>query len=138
MKSIFFKISIVFLTLIFSNTMKAQEEEKVNYAVMTSKIQQLKPITHAAEELQKEDGALFGAFETIIYGKEVVALTDKRLMKPYLKNAKQANISLVVCKMALDLFEVKEKDLPKEFKVVPDAFLYYLQLQKKGYLTLSL
>ncbi|NKI27026.1 DsrE family protein [Arenibacter sp. 6A1] len=138
MKSTFLKISLVFLALIFNHTMKAQEIEKLNYAMMTSKLEQLKPITLAAGELHKEDGAGFGAFETIIYGKEVVALTDKKIMKPYLKEARKANVSLVVCKMALDKFEIKEKDLPKELKVVPNAFLYYLQLQKKGYLTLSL
>ncbi|MFD2790745.1 sulfur reduction protein DsrE [Arenibacter sp. H213] len=138
MKATFLKTSLIVLTLIFSGTVNAQENKANDYAVLTTKIQQLKPITLAAASLLKEDGNLFGSFETIIYGKEVVSLTDKKLMKSYLMEAKKANVTLVVCKMALDHYNVSVKDIPKEFKVVPNAFTYYLQLQKKGVMGLSL
>lgn len=138
MKTAFLKTSVVLFTLLIGGHLNAQEKKTNHYAVMTTKIQQLKPITLAAATLLEEDGDSFGSFSTIIYGKEVEALMDKKLMKPYLKEAKNAKVSLVVCKMALDHYKVSEKDIPKEFKVVPNAFAYYLQLQKKGVMGLSL
>ncbi|MDX1362889.1 DsrE family protein [Arenibacter latericius] len=138
MKTTFLRTSILILTFILGGTINAQDKKVNHYAVMTTKIQQLKPITLASASLQQEDGDLFGSFEVIIYGKEVTSLTDQKLMDPYLKEAKEAKATLVVCKMALDKFQVSEKDIPKEFKVVPNAFTYYLQLQKKGVMGLSL
>lgn len=138
MKATFLRTSLIILTLIFSGTIHAQDRETYNYAVMTTKIQQLKPILLSAASLKEEDGNLFGEFQVIIYGKEVVSLADKELMAPYLKEAKKANVTLVVCKMALDHFGVDLKQIPKEFDPVPNSFTHYLELQKNGYLTLSL
>lgn len=138
MKTTFLKTLLVLFTVVIGGNLNAQDKKVNHYAVLTTKIQQLKPITLAAASLLEEDGDSFGSFSTIVYGKEVEALTDKKLMKPYLKEAKKAKVSLVVCKMALDHYKVSVKDIPKEFKVVPNAFTHYLQLQKKGVMGLSL
>lgn len=131
--------SIVFLLALFTNPVNAQEQpEHHDYVVLTKKVQQLKPILIAADELAKEDGKHFGKFEIIICGQTVKELTDKEMMRDFINKAKEQKVDLVACGFSLNKFGVDRKDISPELRVVENGILYNLQLQKKGYINLSL
>lgn len=135
----YFLSSIVFLLALFTNPVNAQEQhEHHDYVVLTKKVQQLKPILIAADELAKEDGKHFGKFEIIICGQTVKELTDKKMMKDFISKAKEQKVDLVACGFSLNKFGVDRKDISPELRVVENGILYNLQLQKKGYINLSL
>ena len=60
------------------------------------------------------------------------------MMKKFIVMAKNANVRLIVCNMALKTFEVNPADIPDEFEVVDNAFTHILQMQKQGYLSIQL
>ena len=131
--------SLVLLFALIANPVNAQEQqEQHNYVVLTKKVPQLKPILLAAESLMREDGHHFGKFEVIICGQTVKELTDKEMMQEFINKAKEQNVDLVACGFSLNKFGVDRKDISPELKVVDNGILYNLQLQKKGYTSLSL
>ena len=135
----YFLSSIVFLlAMIFSPVNAQAQEEQHNYVVLTKKIPQLQPIFLTAEALAQEDGKNFGKFEVIICGQTVKELTDKEMMQEFINKAKEQNVDLVACGFSLNKFGVDRKDISPELKVVDNGILYNLQLQKKGYTSLSL
>ncbi|MBY5958445.1 DsrE family protein [Membranicola marinus] len=111
---------------------------KINYAVLTNKVAQFQPISLASKSLAQEDGDNFGQFKVVLYGPEVVQLTDYQRMKPVLKMARSSSMKLAVCAMALKKMKVDPADIPPEFEVVDNAFLHALELQKAGFFILSL
>ncbi|SOC79572.1 DsrE/DsrF-like family protein [Salinimicrobium sediminis] len=135
----YFISSIVILLAVFTNPVNAQEQqEQQNYVVLTKKVPQLKPILIAAESLAREDGHHFGKFEVIICGQTVKELTNKEMMQEHINKAKEQNVELVACGFSLKKFGVDRRDISPELKVVDNGILYNLQLQKKGYISLSL
>lgn len=140
MKNLMIVLVLALINGVFLSSAIGQSRSKteMNYAVLTSKIAQFKPIGFSSEALAREDGDKFGQFKAVLYGPEVVQLTDKRKMKPLLRMARRSNLTLAVCEMALKKMKVNPDDIPKEFEVVDNAFLHALQLQKGGHFILSL
>ena len=106
---------------------------QTNFVVLTSKFQQLEPIMLAAQEMKNS----FGVFKIVLYGSEVGEFT-KPTAERYIKWAKATGVNLSVCAMALERMKVDPKSIPKEIEIVDNAYLHSLQLQKKGYKSLSL
>ena len=135
----YFLSSIVLLLAMITNPVSAQVQEgQQNYVVLTKKIPQLQPIFLTAETLAQEDGNNFGKFEVIICGQTVKELTDKEMMQEYINKAKEHNVELIACGFSLNKFGVDRKDISPELRVVDNGILYNLQLQKKGYTSISL
>ena len=135
----YFLNSIVLLLAMITNPVSAQVQEgQQNYVVLTKKIPQLQPIFLTAETLAQEDGNNFGKFEVIICGQTVKELTDKEMMQDYINKAKEHNVELIACGFSLNKFGVDRKDISPELRVVENGILYNLQLQKKGYTSISL
>lgn len=138
----YFLSSIVFLFTMFTNPTNSQaqieQHDLENYVVLTKKIPQLQPIFLTAESLEAEDGKNFGKFEVIICGKTVQELTDKEMMQEYIDKAEKANVELVICGFSMNKFGVNEKDISPKLRTVENGILYNLQLQKKGYTSISL
>jgi intracellular sulfur oxidation DsrE/DsrF family protein len=140
MKTIFYT-SLVLLLAVFSSSLNAQTIEgngKMNYVILIKKIPQLQPILLTAAALKKEDGEHYGDFQVIICGKEIGDITDMKKMKDFIQRAEKAGVQLVACGFSLNKFKVDQSKVPKEMKTVENGILYNLQLQKKGYLSLSL
>ncbi|MCM4158634.1 sulfur reduction protein DsrE [Antarcticibacterium flavum] len=136
---LYFLTSILFLFALISNPANAQVQDDLqNYVVLTKKIPQLQPIFLTAETLAHEDGKNFGKFEVIICGQTVKELTDKNMMQDYIAKAKKHNVELIACGFSLNKFGVDRKDISPELRVVENGILYNLQLQKKGYTSISL
>ncbi|HET8886084.1 MAG TPA: sulfur reduction protein DsrE [Salinimicrobium sp.] len=138
---VYFLSSIALIFALFTSSVYAQEkivEQKENYVILTKKIPQLQPIFLSAEALAKEDGEQFGEFKIIICGKTVQELTDKEMMQKYVEKAAKLNVELVVCGFSLHKFGVEKNNISPELKIVENGILYNLQLQKKGYTSLSL
>lgn len=135
-------LSTLLLTtlFIFGNTQQtlAQQPTTQNYVVLTKKVAQLKPILLAASVLKVEDGDHFGKFEIIVCGKEIGELTNREALKPHLENAEKLGAEIIACGFSLQKFKVDRNLLPKEMKVVDNGILYNFELQKQGYLSLSL
>src|SRR5690554_5762588 len=109
-----------------------------DYVVLTRNIQQLKPILMAAEDLSKENGKQFGEFYVIVCGQAVKDLADPETMENYTKDAHRIGVHLMGCGFSLDRFEIKEEKLPEGIKVVENGIQFNLELQKRGYISLSL
>lgn len=139
MKNIKSLIGIIIALFIGQSLLIAQTAgDSYNYLIITQKIEQLQPVALTSAALAEEDGERFGEFKVVLYGPEVVQLTDKKVMKPILKMARKSHLKLGVCAMALDKMGVDHNKIPKEFEIVDNAFLHYLQLQKKNYIHLSI
>ncbi len=123
-------LSILFLSL--SLGLMAQQSPTSDFVVLTPKIEQLKPILLAAEKLQPR-----GDFQVILYGKEVGQLTNRNL-REFIAWAQKESVTLSVCNMSLEMLKIDPASIPEEFEIVDNAFLSALQLQKQGYINLSL
>ncbi|MEC7262203.1 MAG: sulfur reduction protein DsrE [Bacteroidota bacterium] len=113
-------------------------KEQHNYIVLTRKIPQLKAILLAADQLASDDGAKFGEFHVVICGQTVSDLTNLETMQPYLDMAKDKNIKLLACGFSLKKFGVDATKLPQEMGVVENGILYGFNLQKDGFLSITL
>ncbi len=109
-----------------------------NYVVLTRNIQQLKPIFMAAEDLSIENGKQFGEFYVIVCGRAVKDLIDPETMESYTKDAHRIGVNLIGCGFSLDKFGIKEEKLFEGIKVVENGIQFNLELQKQGYISLSL
>lgn len=138
MKTLILTACLVFFTLFSGVDSYAQEQSARHYVVLTKKIQQLKPILLAAEELKAEDGGAFGNFVVIVCGQEIGGITDAATMDAFLKRADELGVTLVACGFSLNKFEVDRNAVPEEMKIVENGILYNFQLQKKGYYSLGL
>lgn len=138
MKTIFYSSIFLILALFTGNNVNAQQDSKQNYVVLTKKVPQLQPILLTAEKLKEEDGADFGNFEVIICGKEIGDISDPSKIGEFIAKAEKLGVQLVACGFSLNKFKVDKEDVPKEMKIVENGILYNFQLQKKGYLSLSL
>ena len=138
---------ITILTLAFAFTLTqsttAQDlssinTKKKNYIVLTKKVQQLKPITLAAEEMKAEDGSEYGEFHVVFCGKDIPQLTDEKFMKPYLEMLEKGNVKLIACGFSLKKFGVDPDELPKGIEIVDNGIAYSLKLKKLGFYGMEL
>lgn len=112
--------------------------KKNNYLVLTKNIQQLKPILLTAQQLAKEDGKKYGEFYIVICGKTVADLKNTADVNEVLALAKALNVQTFVCGISLKKFDVTADQLPPNLFIVENGILYGFQLQKKGFITLSI
>ena len=131
---------ILSIVLVIGNTQQSfsQESATINYVVLTKKVDQLKPILLAAKTLAEEDGSNFGNFEIIVCGKEIGELTNIEKMQTHLAESKKVGANIIACGFSLKKFNVDPKKLPKDMIIVENGILHNFELQKKGYLSLSL
>lgn len=122
----------------FWATAQQVEADSQNYFVLTRKVEQLKPILHAASELKNTDGSKFGDFQVVICGKAVTALEDSDLIKGFLIDAREIGVALKVCGFSLEKFQVKTSELPEAIETVENGILHGFHLQKKGYYSITL
>ena len=136
MKKIFMVtlVAITFLTgLSQVSAQTTYNKDQNNYIVLTRKIPQLKAILLAAD-----DGAKFGEFHVVICGETVKGLTDMKQMQPFLDLAKSEKVKLLACGFSLKKFGVDATKLPKEMGIVANGILYDFNLQKDGFLSITL
>ncbi|MCB7480555.1 sulfur reduction protein DsrE [Christiangramia sediminis] len=140
MKTILYSIILLTLTLFTGTKVNAQQvqDSKHNYVVLTKKVPQLQPILITAEKLKEEDGSNFGKFEIIICGKNIGDITDPAKMEKFITKAENLGVKLVACGFSMNKFKVDKKDVPGKMEIVENGILYNFQLQKKGYISLSL
>lgn len=105
------------------------------YAILVQSTKNLRASIMTASEMKKDNPAI--AFEIIMMGQMVQELNDKEL-RPTLDAANKAEIKLVVCEFALQVYGVNLKDLPPYFVGTPNAHKYLFQLNEKNYNTLSI
>ena len=138
------KRSIVILMVLImlgitGNAENNPQGDKNNYVVSTTKIPQLQPIILTAEALKKEDGTKYGDFQIVMYGSNVMELTDKEKMEAYTSKAKAAGVSISVCKISLERQGIDQSVLHEYIQVVDHAYTHLIQLQKnENYYSLQL
>lgn len=137
MKSYIIKTLFIALTIFGLTNIQAQNNT-YNYVIMTKNVQQIKPILIAAETLKTEDGKHFGDFQIIVCGKNVADVTDASKMDEFILQAKTLGVTINACGFSLNRFKVERSSVPESIPIVENGILQFLQLQKKGYLNLSL
>ncbi|MDF0706098.1 sulfur reduction protein DsrE [Flagellimonas okinawensis] len=137
-----FTLAVLAITLLGGLTQVSAQttynKDQHNYIVLTRKIPQLKAILLAAEELSTADGEAFGEFHVVICGETVKGLTDMDQIQPFLDMAQSEKIKLLACGFSLKKFGVDATKLPKEMGVVDNGILYNFELQKDGFLSITL
>ncbi len=128
----------ILLLISFQSFSQEKSSGKKNYVVLTQKIPKLKPILLTAESLKKEDGKNFGDFQIIICGKSIGDITDPEKIQDFMDQASQLGVNIVACGFSLHKFGIEEDKVPPQIKIVKNGILYDLQLQKKGYFSISL
>ncbi|PWH81353.1 sulfur reduction protein DsrE [Brumimicrobium oceani] len=142
MKNIITIITLA-LVFVFAQTAVAQnldsiDTNKKNYIVLTKKVGQLKPISLAADEMKKEDGADFGEFHVVFCGKNIDDLTDKKRMVKHLERLNKSGVKLIACGFSLKKFDVNPEKLPEGIEIVDNGIAYGLKLKKKGFYGMEL
>jgi len=135
-------LALVALTLVTGLTeVSAQatySKDQNNYFVLTRKVPQLKAILLAAHQLAKDDGEKFGVFHVVICGETVKELTNLEAMQSYLDLAQSEKVKILACGFSLKKFGVNATAIPKEMGVVDNGILYGFNLQKDGFLSITL
>lgn len=138
MKTFYYSSLILLISIFAGNRAIAQSSEKHDYVVLTKKTPQLKPILLTAEKLKAQDGDSFGDFQVIFCGKDIGDLTDPLKINAYLKKADKIGVQLVACGFSLKKFNVSKEKIPRQIKIVENGILYNFELQKVGFMSLSL
>lgn len=127
------KNTILYILMFLSLGLMAQDKNThTDFVILTSQFDQLEPILITAESLSSKDN-----FQIVLYGKDVKQITEPEMEK-YLIWAEKSEAKFFVCQMSLDRLKIEKSELPSGIEIVDNAFLYSLQLQKKGYKTLNL
>ncbi len=133
MKKFFLIVFLVGLISIFTDVV-AQEK---NYVFSTGNPKYIPAIIGAANTLAEDKKEKLGKIEIVLYGKAVQDLDKSYTTKPWLNKVANKAIEFRVCAIALEKFEVQQQ-IPKQFEVVADAFVYLIELKEKGYYALDL
>lgn len=132
-------VAITFVTgLSEVSAQTTYNKDQNNYFVLTRKVPQLKAILLTADQLAKDDGEKFGEFHVVICGETVKDLTNLETMQPYLDLAKSEKVKILACGFSLKKFGVDATKLPQEMGVVANGILYGFNLQKDGFLSITL
>lgn len=140
MKKLILAVIVIISAFLSVNaqTNHKSSQDKNNYFVLTSNVEQLKPIIITAEKLAAEDGKKYGEFQVVVCGKTVQDLTDSSKMQKFVEMAEKNNVQLYACGFSLNKFKVDISKIPKQFKIVENGILHGFMLQKKGFYSLSL
>src|SRR5690554_8238437 len=121
------KNSILYILMFLSLGLMAQDKNThTDFVILTSQFDQLEPILITAESLSSKDN-----FQIVLYGKDVKQITEPEMEK-YLIWAEKSEAKFFVCQMSLNRLKIEKSELPSGIEIVDNAFLYSLQLQKKG------
>lgn len=140
MKTTFKILAALGLVLLGQMPLQAQNTapHKMNYVVLSKNIKQLNPILITADALAQADGMQYGNMEVVICGKTVQDIKDSPELSKIIAEAKDLHVKINVCGLSLKKFGVDPKDLPSGLNVVDNGIFYGFQLQKKGYLSLTI
>lgn len=141
-------ISSMLLLAACSETQKPQEqtetateraeEKKTDYLTLTSNVQQIRAIAHAAQIMQNNDLYNLGKMEVVICGQTVTELTNSEVMEPILKAIAEGNLEVKACGFSVSGQKVDTSLLPPEIEVVDNGIAYALEKQLAGYEVLGL
>src|SRR5690625_4053038 len=90
-------------------------DDPYNYLIITQKIEQLQHLALTSAALAQVDGERLDELKVVLYGPEVVQLTDITAMNPILPMARNAQLNLGVLAMALDKLGVDHTQIPQAF-----------------------
>ena len=130
--------SLFFFGMATSNLKAQTQLEKNKYAVLSKNIQQLPAILQTATALENVDGELFGEFQVIFCGKTLLNIPQNQEFIALLKTAKKQGVKIFACGISLTKFNLSKKDVPPGLPITENGILHAFQLQKQGFLTLSI
>ena len=130
--------SLFFFGMATSNLKAQTQLEKNKYSVLSTNIQQLPAILQTATALENEDGELFGEFQVIFCGKTLQNIPQNQEFAALLKTAKKQGVKIFACGISLTKFNLSKKDVPPGLRITENGILHAFQLQKQGFLTLSI
>lgn len=125
-----------------SNSSEASHQNETtkveNYVVLTSNIQQIRSISHAAQLMKAESPDTFGKMEVVVCGKTVKETTDPQVMEPILKAIEAGELEVKLCGFSVKQLGVDETQVPAPITIVENGIYYNFQKQHEGYNSLGL
>lgn len=113
-------------------------EVKKDYLTLTSNVQQIRAIAHAASLMQQDEQYHFNSMEVVICGQTVTELTKPEVMEPILQAIADANLQVKACGFSVNGQKVDRSQLPPQIEVVENGIAYALSKQLAGYEVLGL
>lgn len=138
MRVLFFLMSFIFtFQSMAQKDLKSPTAAKADYIMTTGVPGYVPAILMTAAEMRKEEGALPGVFQVVLYGEAVKQFADPEEGVKLIQMAEEAGAEIILCEFALKKYGISKDQLPKGLKFVGNAFQYTLNMQKKGYYVLS-
>ncbi len=117
----------------------ADKTSKVeNYIVLTSNIQQIRSISHAAQLMRAEAPETFGKMEVVVCGKTVKETTNPEVMAPILEAIEAGDLDVKLCGFSINQLGVDEAEVPSAITIVENGIYYNFKKQSEGYTSLGL
>lgn len=122
--------------MLSAQTASVESEKTFNYVVLTKNLEQLPSIFMTAKTLAGNEKE-FGQFDLVIYGEAVKDIKPTEI-EEMIKNAGDHKLNLLICGYSLKAFKVNTSPFEDTVKIIDNAVLHDLQMQNKGFLSLTL
>ncbi len=106
------------------------------YAILVRNAQHLKAAVMTGEALRKENS--LNQFEIVVIGDVVKNLGPADELNAAIETSRKQGLKIVACEYAMDQFNVKKADINPSVMTTPNAFIYFFELQEKGFKTITL
>lgn len=126
------------LVLVLSGLLTQAIGQEKNYVLSTANPRYVPAIITTANTIAEQEAAHLGKIEIVLYGAAVKNLDQAETTTAWLDLVQHSNIAFKACNIALRKQQVDKSQLPKQFDVVANAFVYILKLKEKGYYALDL
>lgn len=132
------KFLLIALVLGFSSVFSNTFAQEKNFVISTSNPHYIPVIIKTANTIAENHKNDLGEIQIVLYGKAVKGLDESEATAPWLKKTQNKAIKFSACNIALDKQKVNKNQIPKQFNIVANAFVYILKLKEKGYYGLDL
>ncbi len=109
-----------------------------NYIVLTSNIQQIRSISHAAQLMKAQSPDTLGKVEVVVCGKTVKETTNPDVMQPILEAIAAGQLDVKLCGFSINQLGVDKSLVPEPITIVENGIYYNFQKQHEGYMSLGL
>lgn len=117
------------------NIEDVKKERPENYVILTKDVNDLPLILMTIKELNEKS---HGQTEVILYGSRLIDLKDSSEIKEYIKMAEELKVTIFVCAHSLKMNDLNPEDFQEFMKPIDNGIKHSIDLQKRGYTSLTL
>ena len=124
---------------VFSYLLYDYKQKVLSLARLKESVYTLNLLRHKMLPEQAKTGlSMLGEFQVIFCGKTLQNIPQNQEFIALLKTAKKQGVKIFACGISLTKFNLSKKDVPPGLPITENGILHAFQLQKQGFLTLSI